>query len=1057
MHSIAVLVGAQDSFWHFACGSNWRRSRAVLAMETAVNPTIIAKYFLDDNDIDTLQKAMKEAPVRLEFTHALLHKSLFQYIQAAFRTKIADAMTKGENALFLVYSNRYQQMIWSDQPGSGSACQLVNAAADLVIGHAGGKELKLHCQLRHFEQIIELTGTKDDILRFKTEDEFLVCLRRLNTRISQFLDAKEVDSFDSDLAVDLTLETSLGTHVRFIVLPTAEGANSGGFSHFWREVQAAVTSSDKYVKNALFEVRKEIDIVSFRDAEGGTVGLKKAGSRALLNGRKQAVKVYTPENVSFVLYIDTASKDIESVINIANDIEHMQQLLAGDTKSLELQRQKRCKIDTFAGNSSRYTGKAAEDDRNCQSVVSDDQNEIYDCTAEIVRNAPRTKAPGSLKDTRRPLSRGLDGHSAKAATQGWKPTHHASVIEEPLVKESLYLDQMANKSVLKKSKKHAQTMLQDDIFENHKIDDFRPSRERSFNKTQQTRFADLIGISNRIDESVFQRHAISRQKDTIPTPIDYNIESDLEVTLPDAISQNVARLFQEKMRRLSQMYEYKFKELAKENRFLKASLQNQSQNVKQLELLYKGKEADERALKDTLDRAEFELSRKTSELTNLIRKAQETQTLLHRAEDRIEILQQEAQQMARKCEIEEIKRHNKETDVTRELTRLTQNCQNLEKEATIHALKERELTAVIDTVKAESQTLRSLLETRDKEDIQRSFEVKNLLVTIDDLKAQLVAKDMHICKLDAEFKERNLKITALEEQGREAERKLSKLTKKELERTDALRKDFESQFKEQQRLIDSQKDRISALTQELSDARSQNQTLEAKTSKYAKLKDNSSVLEKNLAECERLLELKSKRIDELNGTNIERESEVRALRQRAEVLESEIAVLREYRASADQDIRTATVERHELEDHIKSLKSQLESEKLERAALKDAHLFEFAKVQSQITSLTSELTALQTELDRKTTKEAQLRHEITQITSLNEKNRAKAVQRKKECEILNDRLKAAREELNGQEKEAIRTRAEVDSLAKTQEMNYKKVGLMSDIKGLISCYKNLTK
>lgn len=106
METITVLLSEENTLNHYLAGNDWKNSGKVLCMSKPVNNHVIERYFLDDDEIDTILQALEEKPKILEFDHVFKPSNTQELFSELIEEKNQALQEQDLSFVYVLYSNQ---------------------------------------------------------------------------------------------------------------------------------------------------------------------------------------------------------------------------------------------------------------------------------------------------------------------------------------------------------------------------------------------------------------------------------------------------------------------------------------------------------------------------------------------------------------------------------------------------------------------------------------------------------------------------------------------------------------------------------------------------------------------------------------------------------------------------------------------------------------------------------------------------------------------------------------------------------------------------------------
>lgn len=529
----------------------------------------------------------------------------------------------------------------------------------------------------------------------------------------------------------------------------------------------------------------------------------------------------------------------------------------------------------------------------------------------------------------------------------------------------------------------------------------------------------------------------------------------LEIS-PKPQAQSVYKLFKEKMGRNEDILDIKFKELQRENIFLKKSFERQNTNFLKLQSEIKKKNDKINFLSENIKELQKGLDLVKEAKMNAITEKKLAEANLNQLNDKL-------------AEFEnKLKEKRKKSKKLKKMLKETSNVNSSELDRLV--LENRTLVEKLNEIK-DSMNVQS----RIAEDYEKQFNV---------LKDEMIEKDKHLIEAAYEMQNKENMIRSLEAQLGEKNNELStirtasKITEKLLEDIKLKQvSDLEASRSDLQTVNDRYDKKVSSLTEKLvfyerkvEDLSSNNTNqswelreknkeisdLQTKAVKYENLKLELKRLEHENVNLGKLMDEKGRIIEENAKMFDKYENDFSDLRADLVNLTTENFMLKELNKNQNDDLANREKQKQLLNEEIKSKLvqiSSLEKDLIFKQKEKEEVIGAFEK---KLEEVVREITDLQNENEKLINNELlaqkQVAHLNDFITKLKEKNK----DRKTIIIQLNNRLEKMREELRDKNYAVQQMQYNLESNQAQRNIHDKKINMVSDIKNMISCYKNLS-
>ena len=128
MQVIGLITGGESTQCQFMCGNNPRRSQKLMIARTPLNSKVVDKYFLDDEEIETLKEAITENPVIFELDGCFKPSTIPIFFLDLFPEKIGSLIDERRSTLFVVVnSGGSANEFWPSETGGMSLIDSVNS------------------------------------------------------------------------------------------------------------------------------------------------------------------------------------------------------------------------------------------------------------------------------------------------------------------------------------------------------------------------------------------------------------------------------------------------------------------------------------------------------------------------------------------------------------------------------------------------------------------------------------------------------------------------------------------------------------------------------------------------------------------------------------------------------------------------------------------------------------------------------------------------------------------------------------------------------------------
>lgn len=1071
METYAFILNNQNILNHFICGNNWKESRQLVCLKTAVNVQVVEKYFMDDSDIDTICEAIIEEPEYVSFDHVFKSNQIFQFYNHVLKSKISQGFTTKESQLFLIYSNKFQSLLWEDDSNDDFA-PVINFCGELLLFLSKFTRLQIQCRIYYLGKMFDLSCDPSISYDFKSKEELLNVLKTLNGKIYTFLQQNEVDSFDSKISMELTLFHSQMYQIAFLVLPNIGCSDNSSFAKTWVEVKKNLKLVNREHESFAEEIEKNVEKPSNLKNQG-KINSSENKKKSEISFKKQK---HSQENFDTIflkaksifslIFVEQNTQDFETLIKFMKELESLKSGCFFKNRNNSKEKFKR--FETFCDDGfSPFVPKKKKKSHFCENKnflkttetkIAIRENSEQDDTSkhsinkeedsENLNSDKNNLAPSKLPEMSQNSFEFIKNRSIKKMSNEFKKRNSRTKLENwPSAKNN-------SAGFFKREKNE---------YENSIFTEKNPllpeSKEKKLSRLAGSFRAQLtqkLKNDNKLEQEISKMNPNLLLNDEAEN--NHHLGSrEIEFSLSNVQNMASIKFLHEKIRRNQDLYEHKISELQKENMFLKNSFQLQTKNFKSLELemIQKVSELEEEKLQNhTLELRVTEIQSAYKILKN------DFLTLEKQNADLTERLCCATAKLSKKEKNDrktEKKSQSKEKENLTHFNKLNFEKTTLEKQLEDLKNKERDNFSVFESLKNENSHLKELFNSKEKLEIQSNFERQRLAQCLQDLKDSIHQKDALIVKAESEHQQTQTKITSLEEEIKRNAKKIKTTMKKNEESVKAISLGFESKIAETQKTNEIQKDKIVALEFQLKNANKTDEHFQNKIIKYKRLKENHSYLEKNFREMEKILLDKNRLIEEKNQVLCTFEFDLKRQQQLTETLVCENQVFKELRITLEKEANELSFKLSDQINLADALKHELEKNKEQRLFYESQKFMEINKFDMKLKEIATELAALQMENEKLNIREEAYQKEISSLTLNLDATKKKKDQKKSEIFTLLQKNSVLKEELQSRETEFHKCKVEVESMSKTQDLNYKKVGLIGDIKGLISCYKNLNK
>jgi chromosome segregation ATPase len=522
-------------------------------------------------------------------------------------------------------------------------------------------------------------------------------------------------------------------------------------------------------------------------------------------------------------------------------------------------------------------------------------------------------------------------------------------------------------------------------------------------------------------------------------------------------SKTMYKLFKEKVGRNQDVYEFRLKALENENEFLKTSFQKQNEHFQALENALKEKQKELEQVKQT----NFELEKLQDRLKiahEIVLKDKETAEKSNlELRERSRVFEERLGDLRK-----EFKKSRKLSKSVEKGSVMNQEKSEQEKRGlkqTIDELRDqvRTSTLLVAALETENKNLLANLQVKEKKDIEVGFELKNIQREADELKAQLRYANQELLEKNGIIKELEGFCNELKDNIKKSKKKLKKKLAAEQEAMKEATAAHERQTKQLEDKLESKQEQILKLTGNIKDLQKTIDDLDKKAKKMPALKSNSLRLEQSVIDYERLLNDKNRLLSE-NGSTIQQMiKETESLQLKLQSAKEENELLRSLK-------QTLESESHELGQTLREQVLQIQSLSLESEKRREEKLRNEIDKENQartyeqkIDQLIQQTLALQSDIERLGHKDLAQQRTINEMQSKIDQLSSAKREKKTEVRLLQDQVTNLKQQICERDFELMRFKGEMNTVSKHQETNARKIGVVNDIKGIISCYKNLNK
>lgn len=522
-------------------------------------------------------------------------------------------------------------------------------------------------------------------------------------------------------------------------------------------------------------------------------------------------------------------------------------------------------------------------------------------------------------------------------------------------------------------------------------------------------------------------------------------------------SKSIYKLFKERVGRNQDIYEFRLKTMENENEFLKTSFQKQSEHFQALEALVKEKQKEIEQLKQTHNQLEKSHDRLKIQHEIALKDKETAEKLNCELKERSRIFEERMNDL------------RKEFKKSRKLSKSVEkgSVMNIEKteqekrilRQTVDELREKlkTSTSAIGNLEAENKQLSANLQAKEKKEIEVNFELKSAFREIDDLKTQLRFALNEIADKKSIIQQLESLCNELKVNIKKSKKKLKKQLASEQEALKESTTAHQRQVQQLEEKLQTKQDFVAKLTGNVKDLQKTIEDLDKKAKKVSTLKSNSYRLEKSVTDYERILNEKNRLLNENAATIQQLVKESEALHLRSQSVKEENELLRSLKQSLESEI-------HDLSQTIREQTSQIQSLAIESEKRREEKLHNEINKENQtrayeqrIDQLLQENFTLQNDIERLGHKELGQQREMSELQAKIDQLLSKKREKKTEIRVLQDQIANLKQQVCERDYELMRFRSEINTVSKHQDSNARKIGVVNDIKGIISCYKNLNK
>ena len=516
------------------------------------------------------------------------------------------------------------------------------------------------------------------------------------------------------------------------------------------------------------------------------------------------------------------------------------------------------------------------------------------------------------------------------------------------------------------------------------------------------------------------------------------------------------KLFKEKMGRNEDLLELRFRDLQRENAFLKKGFERQNTNFMKLQAETKKKGDKANLLAESLREAQknFELAKEAK--LNAITENKLLEAQYKQLNERLSELEYKYKEKKKKCKKQKKTLKDVSLKHSAELDKLAGENQSLIDK---HGELKDMITAQnrhIEEYEKKVDTLKEELADKDKYMVEVAYEMQ--------------AKDDKAGLIEKQLADKQTELQSVKETLKATEKSLEELKSRSHHEVEDFKYQASTAKDECSKKISAMEEKLAFYERKVNELNNTNTNqswtlkekdkeiadLHIKAAKYEKLKLDFKRLESENVELNKIIEEKNRDLAD-NGKVFEKfESEFSGLKTELTNLSSENALLKEVNKGKVDELATKEQEKQMMNDELRSKVSQisqLEKNLVAKEKEKEEIINGFER---KLTEVVNEITSLQNDNEKLMNNERLANKQIAMLNDTIEGLKAKNKDRKTIIMQLNGRLEKMREELRDKNYAAEQMQQDLEASKMQKNIYDKKVNMVSDIKNMISCYKNLS-
>ena len=537
MESICVIINEGKNLDNFICGNNWKESRKLLSIRNPVNKKVIEKYFLDDDEIDTIKEAMSEKPQIFEFDYIFKSSNLINFYNCYISEKIKEEKI---SKFFTIYSNKFQDYFWKTE-NSKKNNFLLNFLGKEILQN-NNQNITLKASIILGDTIEEIFDTQKKNMNVKN---FETVLKKFNSSIFEYINEFEISNdIDYNLITFLTLNLENGQNYYFLILP---------------EIEKKIDYKKSFLKKLINSLHRFLEVNIFQNKEDN---LEFENS-----GKNKGFLSFENCDEFFLEFLQT---------NILDNFEFFfLTFLSGNEKNYDNNLDMLKHIDFLKNKISLLINKIDKDEN-----FENEENapKINDLNKYIKNIENKLEKAQSLRKNKK---RNFSDKDFISTVNNQKNTKNCLNNEQNFENQCFSLKNNFSKNLSKSLKNNFENNLNKKNIQTSK-------NFENINKINSVHNFENYSKKNYIKKSNNFEHEFEYKKTN-------NFENDFQnefqnfenekinnFNINDQMGENLYKLMKEKVGRNEDIYEFRYKELERENIFLKNSFLRQNKNFLKL-------------------------------------------------------------------------------------------------------------------------------------------------------------------------------------------------------------------------------------------------------------------------------------------------------------------------------------------------------------------------------------------------------------------------------------------------------------------------------------------